>query len=378
MSLPELIQLRHFLHQYPERSGQEKQTAARVNIFVQAFNPTKIIEGVGGNGLAVIYEFQEPGAVVMIRCELDALPILEKNDFSHRSRNEGISHKCGHDGHCTIVAGLAAFLEKSSDLKGTVILLFQPAEENGTGAALVLKDLQNRDLHPDYVFALHNLPGLPMHQIQIFPAQFSPSVQSVAIKLTGKTAHAAEPENGRNPALAVAEIIQTTAALIISKPERQDFTQITPVYIQAGQKDYGLSAGYGEVHFTMRAWQKERLQTIIAKIQTQVQAICTAHQLAVAYDWFDYFPTVHNDPICNQIIQKVAQSNDLKWKIAAVGCKFGEDFGWFSQTYKAAMFGIGAGTTTPALHHDDYDFPDELIPTGIAMFKDIIKVLLSS
>src|SRR5690606_35881140 len=107
------------------------------------------------------YYGNEP--TILIRCELDALPIKETNDFEYRSVERNISHKCGHDGHMAIVAGLAAVLGKNRPKKGRVVLLFQPAEENGAGAVQVLKDKKFKKITPDYVFALHNLPGYPLH-----------------------------------------------------------------------------------------------------------------------------------------------------------------------------------------------------------------------
>lgn len=374
--MQDLIQFRKELHAHPELSGQEEHTATRVNNFLQQFHPAKIISGIGGHGLVAIYEFSDDGPTVLIRCELDALPIFEKNDFPHGSNTPGISHKCGHDGHMVILCGLAKSLHENPLPKGKVILLFQPAEETGQGAKAMLEDPKFEAIKPDYVFALHNLPGLPLHQILWAKGQFTPTVQSLAIKLNGKSAHASEPENGINPTMAIAEIIQAFQQLEVTNTGDENFTLITPVHVNMGQKDYGISAGFGELHFTMRCRTATRMDFVVQECYTTLQKVCATHRLSHDTGWFDYFPSVQNDNYCNNILIKSAETEQLEMKQSANGCKFGEDFGFFTQQFPGVMFGLGAGLETPALHHDDYDFPDELITTGVRLFRRILTNLL--
>jgi metal-dependent amidase/aminoacylase/carboxypeptidase family protein len=207
---------------------------------------------------------------------------------------------------------------------------------------------------------------------------FSADVQSFSISVTGKESHAAEPENGSNPALALAEMIKALAQLNINEPEVENFAVLTPVYINMGQKNYGISPAQGELHYTIRTWstpQMERLKAHLASIFTQVTE---AHQLAFEVNWFEYFPASRNDQACNDLVIAAAEENGFEITQRAYPFKFGEDFGWFSQNYKAAMFGVGAGTTSPALHHANYDFPDALIPTGMEMFTSIISGILEN
>ena len=206
--LLQLYQFRQILHQYPELSGQEQQTVQRIIEFIKPYQPTQIIEKIGGHGVAVVYEFGKTGTTVAIRCELDALPIQEPNDIAYCSKNDNIAHKCGHDGHMTIVAGLSYWLAQQNFQDGKVVLLFQPAEETGKGGWAVLQDERFQALNIDYIFALHNLPGYPLHQIISKPYAFSAAVNSMIIKLKGIKTHASTPEKGINPALAVAQILQ--------------------------------------------------------------------------------------------------------------------------------------------------------------------------
>ena len=368
--------LRKELHQYPELSGKEIQTAQRLKTFIAKHNPTRIVDNLGGHGLAAIYEFAKKGPAVMIRCELDALPITENNDFIHQSVTPGIAHKCGHDGHMAIVAGLVFWIKKQRFSAGKIILLFQPAEETGQGAFNVLQDRSFEAMRPDYIFALHNIPGEQLHKIIWTPKGFSATVQSVIVHLKGKQCHASEPENGINPALGISEIIQAFSGLNEAKQSSDNFAILTPIHINMGQKSYGVSAGIGEIHYTLRTWSTDYMHQLKDKINTLLSGICKKHRLTFTTDWLEYFPAAVNNSLCNDLVKKAADHNNFELVERDFPFKFGEDFGWFAQKYPAAMFGVGAGIKSPALHHSDYDFPEELIPTGMRMFQSIISRIL--
>lgn len=375
--LQKIKQLRKELHQNPELSEQEVETAARIKKFVKEHHNTQIIEKIGGTGLAVVYDFSNDGATVMIRCELDALPIEETNIFDHKSNKRGVSHKCGHDGHMSIVAGLTFWIKEKKFQHGKIILLFQPAEEVGTGALNVINDLKFNKLNPDYIFALHNIPGKEINSIITVKNNFCATVQSVAIQLTGKESHSAQPEEGINPALCIAELIQKFDTLNFSDLTSADFTVFTPIYSNMGKKSYGISAGFGEIHYTLRTWNVEKMESLKVKIDNILHKVTKKHRLTFLVKWFDFFPTVINNEFCNELINTAAQNNNFKIIQESYPFRFGEDFGWFSKNYKSAMFGLGAGINSPALHHADYDFPEEIIETGMDMFKGIIELTLS-
>ncbi|MEM9686204.1 MAG: amidohydrolase [Bacteroidota bacterium] len=374
--IEELIKLRKEIHQHPELSGQEIRTSKRIINFVEPHNPTKIIDKIGGHGLAVVYEFGKEGPTVMIRCELDALPIEESNTFNHTSIHKGVSHKCGHDGHMAIVAGLAFWIKEQRFRSGTVILFFQPAEETGKGALNVIEDPKFKRLKPDFIFALHNLPGEPMHTVLAKQGCFSALVQSTIITLTGKESHASEPKNGLNPTLALSEIIDALSTLNHYNAADEDFSILTPVYITLGAPSYGISPGKAEIHYTLRAWNPAKMKALEQRIYDITRKSCKNHGLQLKVEWLEYFPETTNDAECYTRIKNAATANNLELKEAHSPLRFGEDFGWFSRHFKTAIFGLGAGVHTPSLHHADYDFPDELIETGITMFKSIIAGIL--
>lgn len=371
-----LIRLRKVLHKHPELSEHEEATAKRIAGFLKSYKPNQIIENLGGHGVAAVFQYYGNEPTILIRCELDALPIKETNDFEYRSVERNISHKCGHDGHMAIVAGLAAVLGKNRPKKGRVVLLFQPAEENGAGAVQVLKDKKFKKITPDYVFALHNLPGYPLHEVVTRAGNFTATAKSMIIRLEGKTSHASEPEKGINPAMAIAEILQQTHKL--SNPEsRFNYTLVTPIQIEMGEEAYGISAGEGVVKLTLRTLNSPEMERLSETAEKLVREIASRHGLKVSIEWTQFFASNHNNEEMVKVVEQAAKANGLKIKRKKEPFYWGEDFGLFTEKYKGAMFGIGAGKKMPALHNPDYDFPDEIIPTGVKMFKSIIDQLLN-
>ncbi|MDI5889433.1 amidohydrolase [Flavobacterium yafengii] len=373
-----LVRLRKELHKHPEVSGKEIETAKRVISFLENYPPDELITGVGTTGVVAIYKGKKAGKTVLFRCELDALPIEETNDFEHHSLNNGVSHKCGHDGHMAVLCGLAAELHQNKPESGAVILLFQPAEEDGSGAQKVLSDPKFASLHPDYVFALHNLPGFPLNQIVVKNNIFTCAVHSMIIKLKGKTAHAGEPERGINPSLAIAAIINQFNANIQADSTKENYCLITPIYTKIGKKAYGVAAGAGEIHFTVRSDSNLQMRKIELVLENLAKSIAKEYQLKCKTRWTQSFQANENDKTAVAFIKKAAKINGFELFEKEEPFSWGEDFGLFTQHYPGAMFGLGSGVNTPALHNPDYDFPDEIIATGVAIFYQISKQITNA
>lgn len=372
-AIQKLTSLRRHLHQHPELSGEEEKSAAELYKYVQEKNADELLKKIGGHGIIATWDSGQSGKHIMIRADFDALPIAEINDFEHRSVYENISHKCGHDGHATILCGVANYLSEKKINSGKVSLLFQPAEETGQGARIMLEDENFPEYKFDHVFALHNLPGFPLHQIVVKNDSFTPSVTSIIIELKGKTAHAAEPEHGRNPAFALAEILRQVIQLENNFPEKEDMAVIAPVHMTAGEKAYGVAAGEGSIHFTIRCWTHEKLQALQEKIETISKKIAAENGLEIYTSNTETFVANYNDAVATDFVRTSAKKNFLDLKEINSGLKWGEDFGLFSQRFTGCMFGIGSGQNCPALHNPDYDFPDEIIETGVKVFTGIIN-----
>jgi amidohydrolase len=375
--LESLAETRRELHQQPELSGQEEDTAAFIAGYLREHTSAEIMAGIGGTGLIAQFDSGEAGPSLLFRAELDALPIAEANEFDHRSQREGVAHKCGHDGHAAILLGLARRLEESPPQRGKALLLFQPAEETGEGAEWVLQDEQFERLLPiDHAFALHNLPGFPLGKIVARTGAFTAAVRSSIIRLQGKTAHAAEPEHGISPALAIADILQQAPRRSRPELDADDFAILTPVYVAMGEKAYGTAAGQGEVHLTLRTWSETAMDELCQQWTAYLEELAGRHGLELALDWTDTFQSCHNDKQAVGLLREAAAQCGMAFETREHPFKWGEDFGAFTQRYPGAMFGLGAGEDRPALHNPDYDFPDELLWPGIRLFHSLaIKIL---
>ncbi|MEO5584660.1 MAG: amidohydrolase [Flavobacteriales bacterium] len=374
----DLKAFRRDLHAHPEISGEEKKTGKRVLTLLNELKPDELLTEVGGTGIVATFGTDEKGPQVMVRCELDALPIQEVNTFGHKSTVQGVSHKCGHDGHMAILTGLAEKLSAERPANGRVHLLYQPAEENGAGAVAVLKDPRMKDKHFDLVLALHNLPGYKLGSAVVRKGAFTASVNSMVIALEGRTSHAAEPEHGINPALAVAEILTGALALQHNVPTEDGLRVVTMVHVNLGTKDYGISAGSAEVHLTVRCWTDAELKKLEQDIVDLSREVAKKHKLGLDISYCFTFKANQNDDAAADLVKEAVISTGHELIRRDHPFKWGEDFGLFTAKFKGCMFGLGAGEDMPALHNPDYDFPDELIPHGVELFEAAVRSFLKT
>jgi amidohydrolase len=370
--LDELTQIRQAIHAEPELSGEEYKTQKRIISFLEEKTSAEI-QTLAETAVLAKFKAKNSGPVVMLRADTDALPIQEVNTFKYRSKVDGVSHKCGHDGHTSIMLGVAAQLAQDPPQKGEVWLLFQPAEENGRGAQGVLDDPNFDISQVNWVYALHNLPGFKKHQVVIKEGSFTGHVSTAIIKLNGKTAHAAEPEQGNNPATTIAKIVEWGNKNTFNNPAHNDFFLVTPVYITMGELAYGISAGYGEVHLTIRSWRTDLFDEKCAAMIAYINEVCAREHIRPEITWAEEFFANMNNEQAVKSIALAAKASDLEIIESKQPFKWGEDFGLFTQKSKGAMFGLGAGENMPALHNPDYDYPDEITATGINMFLEIVK-----
>ncbi len=376
MGISELTALRHKLHSRAELAGREIETSRIIREFLEEYKTDHLITELGGCGLAAVYQGREAGPTVMFRSEIDAVPVQEANDFDHRSKNNGVAHKCGHDGHAATVAGLAAVLANRPPGRGRVVLLFQPAEETGAGARGILEDGQFGQLEPDWIFALHNLPGETFGEIQIKSGPFAAGSVGVILSLEGRTSHAAYPEQGRSPAAAVAELIQELDSMQELFGSGGGMALATVVHATVGEPAFGTTPGTGQVMATLRSDREEILDRLRSEAVERMKRIAATHGLGSAHSWTDEFPVTLNDPEAVAVVEAVAEARGMTVARRDEAYPWSEDFGWFTSRFKGAIFGLGSGFEHPALHSPDYDYPDELIPVGLEIFDGLIERLL--
>lgn len=371
-----LTRLRHALHSAPELSGEERATAGAISAFLRLTEPDAIIEGLGGSGLAVIYEGRTPGPTVMFRAELDGLPITERSNAAHRSKRHGLAHACGHDGHMAILAGLGVWLGQKRPAHGRVVLLFQPAEETGAGARAVLADPKFAPLRPDWAFAMHNMPGLPLGALAVAAGPASCASVGLHLRYQGRAAHASMPETGLSPARALAGLMAEIASQPDAQPMGPEFRLATLCHLSMGAPSFGIAPGHADVSLTLRTVTDAALDDFESAFIEQAKSARGALDLTVSRH--DHFNASHNDKQAAGHVARAGQTLGMKTAEFALPMRPSEDFGAFSATTRTALFFLGAGEAHPALHNPDYDFPDALISPGYALFAEVLAQVMAA
>ncbi|MDE4131720.1 amidohydrolase [Phaeobacter sp. QD34_3] len=375
--LAQLTKLRHDLHKIPEVSGQEEKTAAFVADYLTGFSPDDLLTGLGGHGVAAVFQGAAAGPTVLIRCELDGLPIEEQSKAPYRSTHAGRGHLCGHDGHMVMVAGLAEHLAQHRPQRGRVVLLFQPAEETGKGAAAVIADPQFERIKPDFSFALHNYPGLAAGQLALCVGPSNCASRGMRIRLSGKTSHAAAPQDGQSPAGAMTALMPALVALGAGGAMTPDYALVTLTHAWLGEATFGIAPGEAEIWVTLRTVTNARMADLVTRAEALVQSVCRDEGLGFSIAYDDVFDACTNHPEASSLLTGGAKTAGYEMELWQVPQPWSEDFGQFGTVSKAAMFWLGAGQDMPQLHNPDYDFPDEIIPVGVAVFTAAIDALLN-
>ena len=359
-NLEKIVNLRHELHAHPELSGNESGTKRRLMNFIEVntrlavvdcgkwFYASRYIEGTKG---------------IAFRADMDALPINEELELPYVSQNPGVSHKCGHDGHCAALCGLALELE-NLPIKRSVYLIFQHAEETGQGARECANFLRERSISEIYAF--HNWSGWPEKSIVVREGLCQCSSAGLTIKFTGKTSHASEPEKGINPAYVIAKLINEIGE------NHNEKLLCTIVNINLGDKNFGISPGEGEVSMTLRAQREEDMRTFRNAVVNLAKTLGNENNISVECESCDYFPETLSDPECVAKIRKTAKLLGLNVIEMKNAIRASEDFGFYTKLIHGAIFYIGNGEDYPAIHTANYDFNDNILDTAVKIFTGIL------
>jgi amidohydrolase len=361
--MPDYKSIRHALHEHPQTAGNEQFAHDTIVRHLQTLHPDKVYTNVGGYGVIAVWGKDPQAPTVAFRADTDALPI---------------GHRCGHDGHTTILLRLAELVdEKFSILNSqfSILLLWQPAEETGTGSRAVLDSgiLQQYDIRA--IYGLHNLPSYPLGTVVLCPHTFAAASTGVVYHLDGRETHASTPELGVNPGLAVSEIINMFDAF---NGHDGEFRQSTLICVRLGQPAFGTSAGHAEVMFTLRAFTNDAMERLLADANAAVDEVAASHKLTVSRSLVEPFRATENNPVCVKAIEKAAHDMPLDVVYKDIPNRWSEDFAEYLPEFPGAMFGIGSGEHQPELHHPSYDFPDALIEPAAQLFFRLASQRASS
>lgn len=375
MEINYLKEFRKELHKYPEVSGREKETSERIQAELKKFNPDEIIGNLGGNGVLAKFLSKSGKAekTLLFRAELDAIPVQEESDFEHKSEHENVMHGCGHDGHMTILIGVASLLHENRPENTDVYLLFQPAEETGEGAGWILDDERFKNLDIDYAFALHNLPGYTAGSVVTKPGLFAAASTGVEITFKGESSHAAYPEQGINPSTELVETVLQINKILQPFREKDFLNKAVNTFIKLGEPAYGVSPGIGRAGFTLRSGSDEELEDAVDAVRNFIEKQSKLFKGELEFRLVEPFTATVNDPDGVEIVKKSAKTTGLNVVDLEKAFPWSEDFGAFREKCPISIFGLGSGESSPHLHSEKYDFNDELLEPGIRMFMEIIR-----
>lgn len=352
MNLTHIYALRQALHNCPERSGEEKQTRAVLMDFLTR-HTTLELHPCGGGFYAAHREPKGRKPSIALRADYDAVA----------QPGGGAAHLCGHDGHAAALCG-AALQAEGETLDRDVFFLFQPAEETGAGALSCLELLQTERV--DQIYGAHNLPGFPLGQVLTRPETFACASQGVTLSFAGRPAHAAYPEYGISPAQGVGRLLCGLQSL--TDPAKYGgMTLCTVIGAEMGERAFGNAASKAEVWLTLRAERDQDLDRLMAELLQMAAALADEYGLTFDHQVQDVFPATVNHPDCAQRVLELFGGAVLETPM-----RWSEDFGHYLHRCHGAFFGIGAGEGCPALHTEDYQYPDALLEPTMAAFRAIL------
>jgi len=369
--LPEIILIRHHLHQHPELSWEERETS----IFIQEFLKRNRIEfrtGFAGYGVIAIIRGTADGRYVGLRADMDALPILERTGLAYASQNPGVMHACGHDGHTATLLGAAKILvQLREQFSGTVVCVFQPAEENGGGGAKLLQDGALDKFPVSAFFALHGWPYIPAGSIGIRDGAMMAAIDDFEIIVRGKSGHAAHPMLAVDPVLISAHIITSLQSLVTHERHGADPTVLTVTMIHGGTADNVVPAEV-KINGTLRTMQQETRERMNRRLVEVAENVARTFRGSAEVTIERGYPSLVNDPAMLARVVRVAEKVVGPDKIHRLNepSMGGEDFAYYLQKYPGAMFRVGVGPN-PSMHSDTFNYSDDALEVGMRMMAGL-------
>jgi hippurate hydrolase len=374
-TVPRVVAWRHAIHANPELGFQERQTAAFVADTLRSFG-IEVHEGIAGTGVVGVLRKGSSARTIGLRAELDALPILEKADVPYASRNPGVMHACGHDGHTAMLLGAAKILSEQGDFDGTVRFVFQPAEENEGGSQRMI-DAGLFDRFPvEAVYSVHNWPGVPLGEIHTRVGPMMAAVDMFELRFTGTGAHAAMPHLGDDPVLAAGAFVGAVQQVVSRSVDPQ-----TPLVVSVTQIHGGNVGNVvpGEVWLqgTCRFLAPGLSAHLEQRIRRIADGIAAAHGVTASLVYrVGYPPVVNAAGAVGRAVRAAAATvgaeNVVTDFAPSLGC---EDFAYMARAAGGAYVWVGTGAAGPGqgLHGDRYVFNDAIVPTVLRFWLNLVE-----
>jgi amidohydrolase len=365
--LDRVVTLRHELHRSPELACRETWTKEHLAGFLKRNTALEIVDR--GRWFYALYRAGPDKPNIAFRADFDALPMDESIDLPYASRFPGIAHKCGHDGHSASLAGFALEIDRKGADKN-VYFLFQHAEETGEGAAECVSLLDEAEITE--IFACHNAPGLPENAVGIKDGVVCCASTGMIIRLKGAPCHASQPEDGRNPAFAIAELVRSIPEFT-KAADYKGLAMCTVIGIRAGGEAFGTAAGEGSLMLTIRAEYDGELEKLRQKLEGKTRELAEKDGLEYGISFRDTFSSTVNHKESADKLRRAAKGLGLTVLEGDRPTRGSEDFGRFTQRSPGAFFSMGCGENHAPLHTAAYDFDDRIIATVVDLYTALIK-----
>jgi amidohydrolase len=382
----ELTEIRHDIHAHPEVGFDEHRTSALVAAKLRAWG-VEVTEGVGRTGVVGTIRGNRPGVrSIGLRADMDALPIREQTGLPHASQTDGKMHACGHDGHTTLLLGAARYLSQHRDFAGTVNFIFQPAEEGLGGAPAMLKDNLFERFPCDSVYGLHTGPGLPAGMFATMPGPLMAGVGRFEVTFRGTGGHGGlSPSSTTDLTIVQAKYVLALQALIEREVPSHETAGIRVGYISGGQRT-ALAVMPSElmVGGTTRVFTLEVQEIIERRVEELAHSLAAEHGATADVKLWRTSPPLINSVEQTGIAVAAAQAVVGIEKVFTTGKRVnaGEDFAFMLEARPGAFIFLGNGIAQDgsfhSIHTPQYDFNDEVIPTGVAYWVSLVQQQLTS
>jgi hippurate hydrolase len=375
----DLTEFRRDIHAHPELGYHEDRTADRVARQLAAYG-CEVHRGLAKTGVVGTLRRGNSTHSVGLRAELDALPIVEQNHFSHRSRHEGRMHACGHDGHATMLLGAARHLAAAGEFDGAVHFIFQPAEEGGAGADVMIKEGLFEQFPCDAIFGMHNMPGLAAGKFSIRPGPMMAGCAFFDIAVEGVGGHGAMPESAVDPVVVASQIVQALQSIVSRNILPFEPAVVTVTQIHAGDAYNVIPAG-AMMHGTARGFTPEIMKLIGARIEQLAASVAAGFGATAKTDYRLLYPPLINRAAETQCIADVAAALVGEDNIIRNGRQLmaSEDFSFMLNARPGAFINIGNGDGEGSceVHNPNYDFNDSILPLGASLWVKLVETRLA-
>ena len=370
---PQMTEWRRYLHTIPELGNDCFKTAAFVAERLRDFGVDELHEGFATTGMVAIINGQAEGPTIGLRADMDALPIPEETGLDYASTHAGKMHACGHDGHTTMLLGAAKYLAETRNFAGRVALIFQPAEETGGGAEVMVEEWILDRFDIGQVYALHNAPGFEKGGFYTSPGAMMAAVDEFHIHIKGLGGHGATPHLTRDPVVAACGIATALQTIVSRNHYAQDDLVVSVTQIHTGTTD-NVIPETAYINGTVRSFDKEVQAMVIRRMEQIVAGQAASYDVSATLEYEKGYPATVNTPeeagFAAAVAIEIAGADRV---IADNGREMGaEDFSYMLEKRPGAYLFIGQGDTA-GLHHAAYNFDDEIAPVGASFFARIVE-----